>query len=263
MPHEKQHQQLSKFDDSRKKTADEMEALKVGQVIFFVAVISSFVEESQAIGDSTPNVTEILDSFLIGYDKRLRPNYGDEPLTINISMYILDIPQVLSTGKDFTMTFYFRQFWTDKRLVFPSQSKDSLNKISLGTDFSQEIWLPDSFFVNEISGRHHNVPHKNDFLRIMSEGEILRSIRITVTSKCTADMTNFPFDVQTCLLEIESYGFSMADIRYAWKEARLSPHLQVEDFKILGHKTRLVEAKLATGKCPISHEFVSFQSVLS
>ncbi|KOB78816.1 Uncharacterized protein OBRU01_01726 [Operophtera brumata] len=37
------------------------------------------------------NISSILDSFSISYDKRVRPNYGGQPVEVGITMYVLSI----------------------------------------------------------------------------------------------------------------------------------------------------------------------------
>ncbi|KAG5896201.1 hypothetical protein JTB14_006649 [Gonioctena quinquepunctata] len=37
------------------------------------------------------NVSAILDSFSVSYDKRVRPNYGGPPVVVGVTMYVLSI----------------------------------------------------------------------------------------------------------------------------------------------------------------------------
>ena len=64
------------------------------------------------------NISYILNSFQIGYDRRVRPNYGGIPVTVGVTLYILSIGDLSEKYMDFTFDMYFRQFWTDPRLVF-------------------------------------------------------------------------------------------------------------------------------------------------
>ena len=64
------------------------------------------------------NVSIILKQFLVGYDKLVRPNYGENPVTVGISLYILSISDFSEISMDFTLNMYFRQFWHDNRLAF-------------------------------------------------------------------------------------------------------------------------------------------------
>jgi gamma-aminobutyric acid receptor subunit beta len=73
------------------------------------------------------------------------------------------------------MDMYFRQFWTDPRLSF--QRRPGLEKLVVGAEYINLIWVPDTFFVNEKTAYFHKATTENQFLRILHTGEILRSIR--------------------------------------------------------------------------------------
>lgn len=78
--------------------------------------------------------------------------------------------------QDFTLDFYFRQFWRDSRLSF--DKKANLEKLSLGHEFGKSIWLPDTFFVQDKRESFmHTVTVKNEFIKIDHAGNIARSLR--------------------------------------------------------------------------------------
>ena len=74
-------------------------------------------------GDPGLNVSFLLNNFQIGYDRRVRPNYGGIPVTVGVSLYILSIGDLSEKDMDFTFDMYFRQFWSDPRLSFDAQVK--------------------------------------------------------------------------------------------------------------------------------------------
>ena len=84
-----------------------------------------------------------------------------------------------ATFQDFTLDMYFRQFWEDPRLSFTS--RPGLEKLVVGAEYIESIWVPDTFFVNEKTAYFHKATTENQFLRIMHTGEILRSIRYAQT----------------------------------------------------------------------------------
>ena len=43
----------------------------------------------------------------------------------------------------------------------------------------------------------------------------MRSIRLTIKATCNMNLANFPMDDQLCTVEIESFGYTMADLRYS------------------------------------------------
>ena len=89
---------------------------------------------------------------------------------------ILAIPNL----QDFTLDMYFRQFWTDPRLSF--ERREGLEKLVVGAEYINLIWVPDTFFVNEKTAYFHKATTENQFLRILHTGEILRSIRYFFTN---------------------------------------------------------------------------------
>lgn len=84
--------------------------------------------------------------------------------------------------QDFTLDFYFRQFWTDPRLAFVK--KPGVETLSVGAEFIKNIWVPDTFFVNEKQSYFHSATTSNEFIRVHHSGSITRSMR----SVCFATM---------------------------------------------------------------------------
>lgn len=77
--------------------------------------------------------------------------------------------------QDFTLDFYFRQFWTDPRLAY--RKRPGVETLSVGSEFIKNIWVPDTFFVNEKQSYFHIATTSNEFIRIHHSGSITRSIR--------------------------------------------------------------------------------------
>lgn len=77
--------------------------------------------------------------------------------------------------QDFTLDFYFRQFWTDPRLAY--RKRPGVETLSVGSDFIKNIWVPDTFFVNEKQSYFHIATTSNEFIRVHHSGSITRSIR--------------------------------------------------------------------------------------
>ncbi|XP_039287205.1 gamma-aminobutyric acid receptor subunit beta isoform X11 [Nilaparvata lugens] len=195
------------------------------------------------------NISAILDSFSVSYDKRVRPNYGGPPVEVGVTMYVLSISSVSEVLMDFTLDFYFRQFWTDPRLAF--RKRPGVETLSVGSEFIKNIWVPDTFFVNEKQSYFHIATTSNEFIRIHHSGSITRSIRLTITASCPMNLQYFPMDRQLCHIEIESFGYTMRDIRYKWNEGPnsvgVSNEVSLPQFKVLGHRQRAMEISLTTG----------------
>ncbi|XP_058805197.1 gamma-aminobutyric acid receptor subunit beta isoform X4 [Phymastichus coffea] len=155
---------------------------------------------------SDVNISAILDSFSVSYDKRVRPNYGGPPVEVGVTMYVLSISSLSEVKMDFTLDFYFRQFWTDPRLAF--KERRGVETLSVGSEFIKNIWVPDTFFVNEKQSYFHVATTSNEFIRIHHSGTITRSMRLTITASCPMNLQYFPMDRQLCNIEIESCNYS-------------------------------------------------------
>ncbi|ULU01007.1 hypothetical protein L5515_004274 [Caenorhabditis briggsae] len=162
------------------------------------------------------NVTRLLDKLIASHDRRIRPNYGGPPIEVNITAHVTTISAVSEVSMDYTLDLYLRQIWKDPRLAWESDVEDSL---TIGIDMVKTIWTPDTFFPNEKKSFFHEATSHNSFLRIDSHGNVLRSIRLTVTANCPMSLHTFPLDRQECALEVESYGYSTKDIIYHWHGA--------------------------------------------
>ncbi|XP_029698539.1 gamma-aminobutyric acid receptor subunit rho-3 isoform X2 [Takifugu rubripes] len=116
--------------------------------------------------------------------------------------------------RDFTMTLYLRHYWKDERLAFPSQNNQSR---TFDSRLVKKIWVPDVFFVHSKRSFIHDTTMENIMLRVYPDGNILFSVRVTVTALCSMDFSSFPLDTQNCSLELESYAYNENDLMLYWK----------------------------------------------
>lgn len=76
--------------------------------------------------------------------------------------------------------------------------------------------------------------------------------RYTVTVNCPMNLAYYPFDHQVCLLDIESYGGTMTDIRYTWAKnmssVGISPDVSTPTHSILAHRLKDSSVSLTTGR---------------
>lgn len=103
--------------------------------------------------------------------------------------------------QEYACQITFRQQWNDNRLQFDDQNK-RINYLVL-TD-PERIWKPDLFFKNEKEGHYHTIIMPNILLRIYPNGDVLYSIRLSLTLACPMDLKYYPLDRQTCELQMAS-----------------------------------------------------------
>ncbi|KAI1721608.1 neurotransmitter-gated ion-channel ligand binding domain-containing protein [Ditylenchus destructor] len=176
------------------------------------------------LGSNTTYISQVLNRLTdrSRYDKRLRPKYGEGPVDVGITIHVSSISAVSEVDMDFTLDFYLRQTWFDPRLAFEKVDLgfERVKSLTVGVDYLDRLWKPDTFFPNEKKSFFHAATTHNSFLRIEPDGRVFTSQRLTVTATCPMELQLFPMDFQTCRLEIESYGYTTEDIAMYWGERR-------------------------------------------
>ncbi|XP_054995447.1 gamma-aminobutyric acid receptor subunit beta-1 isoform X1 [Sorex araneus] len=216
-------------------------------------------------------VKETVDRLLKGYDIRLRPDFGGPPVDVGMRIDVASIDMVSEVNmpsvgmllpicgfgfarqiheKDYTLTMYFQQSWKDKRL---SYSGIPLN-LTLDNRVADQLWVPDTYFLNDKKSFVHGVTVKNRMIRLHPDGTVLYGLRITTTAACMMDLRRYPLDEQNCTLEIESYGYTTDDIEFYWNggEAAVTGVNKIElpQFSIVDYKMVSKKVEFTTGAYP-------------
>uniref|UniRef100_A0A3P8TTC4 Gamma-aminobutyric acid type A receptor subunit beta2 n=1 Tax=Amphiprion percula TaxID=161767 RepID=A0A3P8TTC4_AMPPE len=195
-------------------------------------------------------VKETVDRLLKGYDIRLRPDFGGAPVGVGMNIDIASIDMVSEVNMDYTLTMYFQQAWRDKRL---SYSEIPLN-LTLDNRVADQLWVPDTYFLNDKKSFVHGVTVKNRMIRLHPDGTVLYGLRITTTAACMMDLRRYPLDEQNCTLEIESYGYTTDDIEFYWRGGDNAvtgvDKIELPQFSIVDHKLISKNVVFSTGAYP-------------
>ncbi|XP_021694936.1 gamma-aminobutyric acid receptor subunit beta-like [Aedes aegypti] len=232
------------------------------------------------------NVTQTISRILEGYDIRLRPNFGGDPLHVGMDLTIASFDAISEVNMDYTITMYLNQYWKDERLAFNAYSiwgpdvpgsgsgsaasggtqigsrqydqngdimieDDGANDvITLSGDFAEKIWVPDTFFANDKNSFLHDVTERNKLVRLAGDGSVTYGMRFTTTLACMMDLHYYPLDSQNCTVEIESYGYTVSDVLMYWRSTPIRgvEEAELPQFTIIGYETNDRKERLATGE---------------
>nr|XP_016851687.1 PREDICTED: gamma-aminobutyric acid receptor subunit beta-1 isoform X2 [Anolis carolinensis] len=183
----------------------------VGIVVFAVLLVCR--AKSMNEPSNMSYVKETVDRLLKGYDIRLRPDFGGSPVDVGMRIEIASIDMVSEVNMDYTLTMYFQQSWRDKRL---SYSGIPLN-LTLDNRVADNLWVPDTYFLNDKKSFVHGVTVKNRMIRLHPDGTVLYGLRITTTAACMMDLRRYPLDEQNCTLEIESCAYPRLSLSFRLK----------------------------------------------
>ncbi|XP_007903274.1 gamma-aminobutyric acid receptor subunit rho-2 isoform X3 [Callorhinchus milii] len=153
------------------------------------------------------------------HDFSMRPAFGGPSIPVGVDVVVESLDSISEVDMDFTMTLYLRNYWKDERLAFPSRNNRSM---TFDGRLVKKIWSPDVFFVHSKRSFIHDTTTDNIMLRVFPDGNVLYSLRVTVTSMCIMDFSRFPLDTQTCSLELESYAYTEDDLMLYWKDGNES-----------------------------------------
>ncbi|XP_062908729.1 glycine receptor subunit alphaZ1 isoform X2 [Mobula hypostoma] len=194
-------------------------------IVFFSLAAAKEVQAARSAA-KPPSPSDFLDKLMgrtSGYDARIRPNFKGPPVNVTCNIFINSFGSIAETTMDYRLNIFLRQQWNDPRLAYSEFPDDSLD---LDPSMLDSIWKPDLFFANEKGAHFHEITTDNKLLRIFKNGNVLYSIRLTLSLACPMDLKNFPMDVQTCIMQLESFGYTMNDLIFEWDE---SAAVQVAD----------------------------------
>ena len=60
-----------------------------------------------------------------------RPDNDGRPTVVDVNIFIRSMGPVLEAKSIFTLDIYFRQYWTDSRLVYNSSKVEELGKYNI------------------------------------------------------------------------------------------------------------------------------------
>lgn len=137
---------LSKYDKKRKSTQSIENKFTVANSLFF--------QDKQVFSSRS-------------HDQGQRQHISDRRGFSVVS------PGACLSPQDYTITMYFQQSWRDKRLAY---GELKLN-LTLDNRVADQLWLPDTYFLNDKKSFLHGVTVKNRMIRLHPDGTVLYGLR--------------------------------------------------------------------------------------
>jgi len=218
-------------------------------------LLASFASLLLSLAVAQNTVESVFDNIDKDYNKNVPPPTTGRrsSVMIGITIHVLSMPKVDDINMEFHLDMYFRQFWNDGRLAFgkSGQQPSPVAKIK-HAGLKNRVWVPDPFFVNQKEGKVLDNPSDNTLFTIDREGNVLYSSRQLVTTACNMDLSSYPFDIQECRLDIESFSHKVDELLYHYKEGNqtlgFEKNIDIPHFTLLGHKLDETYSTVATGR---------------
>ncbi|KAK3084525.1 hypothetical protein FSP39_014742 [Pinctada imbricata] len=179
---------------------------KFGLILIWLLCICIQPAQLQTKTDYTNVVTEVFTTN--GYNKKILPRNGSEPVYLDLSFYFLGINEISEVNEKMVTTGYLVIQWTDSGLSWDSDNHNNLDRIFVPQN---DIWKPDIFLQNgfkkfaELGGSYY-------YLEVYFTGSVLWMPFEVFESRCSLDTSLFPFDRQTCSITFVVWSHSVAEV---------------------------------------------------
>lgn len=146
---------------------------------------------------------QMKDIFPANYNSQQPPVMNDEPVEVLINLAILSFLRISELEQSIRIDAFMHMIWTDKRLVLP-QGLDPRKSLVLGSQTVSHLWVPALNFRNARSTQIFNSIAPAVYATLNNKSEVFLALRIAVDLNCAMDFSKYPFDTQSCKIEIGS-----------------------------------------------------------
>lgn len=164
--------------------------------IFFCTYEVVVCEENETMNTETSLRQVVFKS----YDRYRKPTkLFSKQLSVSISLYIFSLPKLDIKSQTLHAANWLTYSWTDEYLTWNSSYFSDIDFLRLPAD---RIWIPNVCSMQEISGRrclsYDSVTDSRSEAIVHSSGFVYLTETFDSILLCKFDVTNFPFDTQTC-----------------------------------------------------------------
>ncbi|XP_052090217.1 acetylcholine receptor subunit alpha-1-A-like [Mytilus californianus] len=138
------------------------------------------------------------------YNKQVRPILDQtDAVLVTVSLQLTSIHEIDEVAEKLVVAGFLDIFWIDEHLVWDSADYNDIDSIAILQD---NIWKPNLALKNgfkkleELGGSFYNV-------RIDSNGWVTWLPYHVFESRCSIDVTHFPFDKQSCQVRFTTWTY--------------------------------------------------------
>ncbi|XP_061171697.1 neuronal acetylcholine receptor subunit alpha-7-like [Saccostrea echinata] len=175
-----------------------------GYFTFLLALFGRCVE-SQTPAD----VNSLMEDLFANYSHKVRP-VSDQfsPIILDVSMFLCSVNQVDEVNEKLVTTGFLGLSWIDDLLQWDPVNRNDIKSIFLPQN---DIWKPDLVLKNGFE-RFHELGGSFYFLSVHNTGHILWYPYEVFETRCSIDITYFPYDKQTCKITFIVWSYSVNEV---------------------------------------------------
>ncbi|XP_062583817.1 neuronal acetylcholine receptor subunit alpha-6-like [Saccostrea cucullata] len=201
-------------------------------------------------------------AILAGYAKELSPEQN--PIFVNLKFTAFRLINYDDKDGKFTISGILELCWVDERI-----KQNWLSALSVSIDnhdhdikymyfLDTEVWTPQVLQMN---------PHSRDVFQEMFKHSVMFNTSGTAlmmkmdifTSDCSADFSFFPYDTQTCSIEVAAWGFFNNEIVFTPNSSKVNmDHFETNNFWQVKDTSITVSSIKKEGTSPITMARIVF-----
>uniref|UniRef100_A0A915J0N8 Uncharacterized protein n=1 Tax=Romanomermis culicivorax TaxID=13658 RepID=A0A915J0N8_ROMCU len=166
-------------------------------LLWFFGYVRSIEDQSEQhfneAGQPCTSEKVVIDRLFENYVKHKLP--VPDGVKVAVDIWVQEITSVSEITSDFEIDIYINELWFDPALNF-SHFNPCKPTLALTHEKFEQLWTPNSCFINSKSASIHNSPFRNIFLMIYDNGTLWANYRVKVKGPCDMDLAKFPMDTQ-------------------------------------------------------------------
>ncbi|XP_045190997.2 acetylcholine receptor subunit alpha-like [Mercenaria mercenaria] len=173
--------------------------------LFVMLMYTLYIQTSIVIGGTEAEMRALLVAKLNSsdYSPRVRPiKDTGNILSLVVDMYLVAINGVDEVEQKITTTAYMKIVWSDSFMTWTPTDYGNITQFTIPQD---NIWKPDLALANA----YDTITGLGDtfmYLTITNDGNITWEPFQVFDSTCNIDMTYFPFDSQSCDIQLVTWS---------------------------------------------------------
>ncbi|XP_052703156.1 neuronal acetylcholine receptor subunit alpha-3-like [Crassostrea angulata] len=178
--------------------------LKLGITVCFACFVINPVT-SQTSND----LKNLVDTLFDSYSSKVRPVVNQQhPLQLDVSFYVSSVNEVNEVDEKMVTTGYLELSWTDELLKWTPADYNNTDTIFVPQN---DIWKPDLVLKNGFK-KFEELGGKFYYLSIVHVGGVIWLPFDVFETRCSMDITKFPFDTQSCDIKFITWSHTVDQI---------------------------------------------------
>ncbi|XP_054154565.1 glycine receptor subunit alpha-4-like [Oppia nitens] len=161
------------------------------------------------------------------YNKDIAPVNNGQPVDVYVSMVVLSYKPEPGAEQAVRIDFFYQLEWYDHRLRAPDDEK-----VTLGAQWKDKLWVPDTYFRNSMSGGIPIGLSPTVYFVVTNSTRMFMAARYQLVLACDMDFRKFPFDRQSCPINITTLSNTIETVQLYWSGFRIGSHVVLPEFEI-------------------------------